>query len=70
MKWGLGRSSSPYISMQHIGIRYITVAKPKLTNVKRVENYSHTRKTKGPKTKEPKHGIDSGLECAIEVLEH
>ena len=27
-------------------------------------------KTKGPKTKVPKHGIDSGLECAIEVLEH
>ena len=27
-------------------------------------------KTKGPKTKVPKHGIDSGMECAIEVLEH
>ena len=24
--------------------------------------------TKGPKTKEPKHGIDSGLECALEVF--
>ena len=23
-----------------------------------------------PKTKGPKHGTDSGLECAIEVLEH
>ena len=23
-----------------------------------------------PKTKVPKHGIDSGLECALEVLEH
>ena len=46
MKWGLGRSASPYISMQHIGIQYITVASPKLTNVKRVENYSHTRKIK------------------------
>ena len=23
-----------------------------------------------PKTKGPKHGIDSGLECALEVLEH
>ena len=34
-----------------------------------VENYSHTRKTKGPKTKGPKHGIDSGLECAIGVFE-
>ena len=51
MKWDLGRSTSPYISMQHIGIRYITVAKPKLTNVKRVENYSHTRKQKGRKQK-------------------
>ena len=37
---------------------------PKLTNVKRVENYSHTRKTKGPK-----HGIDSSLERALEVFE-
>ena len=46
MKWGLGRSASPYISMQHIGIQYIIVARPKLTNVKRVENYSHTRKQK------------------------
>lgn len=26
-------------------------------------------KQKGPKTKEPKHGIDSGLECALEVFE-
>ena len=34
-----------------------------------VENYSHTRKTKGPKTKGTKHGIDSGLECALEVFE-
>ena len=44
MKWGLGRSASLHISMQHIGIQYIIVARPKLTNVKRVENYSHTRK--------------------------
>ena len=65
MKWGLGRSTSFHTSMQHIGIQYVIVAKPKLTNVKRVENYSHTRKTKGPK-----HGIDSGLECAIGVFEH
>ena len=70
MKWGLGRSTSFHTSMQHIDIQYITVARPKLTNVKMVENYSHTRKTKGPKTKGPKHGIDSGLECAIGVFEH
>ena len=25
-------------------------------------------KQKGRKTKEPKHGIDSGLECALEVF--
>ena len=70
MKWGLGRSALLHISMQHIGIQYIIVARPKLTNVKRVENYSHTQKTKGPKTKGPKHGTDSGLECALEVFEH
>ena len=69
MKWGLGRSTSFHTSMQHIGIQYIIVARPKLTNVKRVENYSHTRKTKGPKTKVPKHGKDSGLERALEVFE-
>ena len=45
-------------------MQYVTAARPKLTNVKRIENYSHTRKTK-----EPKHGIDSGLECALEVFE-
>ena len=50
-------------------MQYVTVVSPKLTNVKRVENYSHTRKTKGPKTKGPKHGTDSSLECAIEVFE-
>ena len=44
MKRGLGRSASLHISMQHIGIQYVTVTRPKLTNVKRVENYSHTRK--------------------------
>ena len=27
-------------------------------------------KQKGRKTKVPKHGIDSGLECALEVFEH
>ena len=69
MKWGLGRSTSFHTSMQHIGIQYVIVAKPKLTNVKRVENYSHTRKIIGSKTKVPKHGIDSGLECALEVFE-
>ena len=46
MKWGLDRSASLHISMQHIGIQYIIVARPKPTNVKRVENYSHTRKIK------------------------
>ncbi len=46
MKWGLGRSTSFHTSMQHIDIQYITVARPKLTNVKMVENYSHTRKQK------------------------
>ena len=51
MKWGLGRSTSFHTSMQHIGIQYIIVMRPKLTNVKMVENYSHTRKTKGSKTK-------------------
>lgn len=40
-----------------------------MTNVKRVENYSHTRKITGSKTKVPKHGIDSGLECTLEVFE-
>ena len=50
MKWGLGRSASFHTSMQHIGIQYVIVAKPKLTNVKRVENYSHTRKQKGRNT--------------------
>ena len=50
MKWGLGRSASFHTSMQHIDIQYIIVARPKLTNVKRVENYSHTRKTKDYKT--------------------
>ena len=30
----------------------------------------HIPENKVPKTKGPKHGIDSGLECAIEVLEH
>ena len=50
MKWGLGRSALLHISMQHIGIQYIIVARPKLTNVKRVENYSHTRKQKGRNT--------------------
>ena len=43
---------------------------PKLTNVKRIENYLHTRKKiTGSETKGPKHGIDSGLECTIEVFE-
>ena len=70
MKWGLGRSASLHISMQHIGIQYIIVARPKLTNVKRVENYSHTRKQKGRKQKGRKHGIDSGLERALEVFKH
>ena len=50
MKRGLGRSASLHISMQHIGIQYIIVARPKLTNVKRVENYSHTRKQKSRNT--------------------
>lgn len=40
-----------------------------MTNVKRVESYSHTRKITGSKTKVPKHGIDSGQECTLEVFE-